>query len=63
METVFLVFVVVHALLGLRSILLDLHPAPTLMRWINWVLIFLGVAAIGYGVWLALFIAAKGAGA
>lgn len=63
MEIVFLVFVVTHALLGVRSIFLDLNPSPSALRWINIVLFILGVVAIVYGTWLALFIAAKGAAA
>lgn len=63
MEIVFLVFVVAHALLGLRSILLDLNPSQTVLRWINAGFLVLGVAAVAYGTWLALYIAAKGAGA
>ncbi|GAP14654.1 succinate dehydrogenase, hydrophobic anchor subunit [Longilinea arvoryzae] len=61
MEIVFLVFVVAHALLGIRSILLDLNPSWQVLRWINVLLLIIGVAAIAYGTWLVLFIAAKGA--
>lgn len=61
MEIVFLVFVVAHALLGMRSILLDLNPSWQVLRWINVLLLIIGVAAIAYGTWLVLFIAAKGA--
>jgi succinate dehydrogenase hydrophobic anchor subunit len=60
MEIVFLVFVVSHALLGLRSILLDLNPSPALLRAATWACVILGLGAVGYGVWLALTIATKG---
>lgn len=63
MEIVFLIFVVTHALLGLRSILLDLNPSQGVLRWANVLLLIVGVAAIVYGSWLVLFIASKGAGA
>lgn len=61
MEVLFLVFVVTHALLGLRSILLDLNPSKSLLRWINLGFLAIGIAAVGYGAWLVFFIAAKGA--
>ncbi len=59
MEILFLVFVVTHALLGIRSILLDLNPSRVALRWINVSLLVIGAAAIVYGIWLALFIVAK----
>lgn len=63
MEIIFLVFVVTHALLGLRSILLDLNPKQSVLRWMNTGLLLLGIIAIGYGSWLIFFVVAKGAGA
>lgn len=63
MEVLFLVFVVSHALLGLRSIILDLNPTKTMLRWVNRGLLLLGTLAILYGTWLVLFISTKGAGA
>jgi succinate dehydrogenase / fumarate reductase membrane anchor subunit len=60
MEIAFLVFVVSHALLGLRSILIDLNPSVSVLRTANWVFIALGTAAVAYGIWLALTIAAQG---
>ncbi len=63
MEILFLIFVVSHAFLGLRSIILDLNPTETVLRWVNRGLIILGTLATLYGIWLALFISAKGAGA
>jgi len=61
MEILFLVFVVSHALVGLRSILLDLNPSDRVLRAADGVLIVVGAAAILYGIWLALVIASKGA--
>ncbi|GAB4578314.1 MAG: hypothetical protein Fur0022_10490 [Anaerolineales bacterium] len=52
MEGFFLVFVVVHSLLGLRSILLDLRPARSVLRVIDGLLMILGISAIGYGIYL-----------
>ena len=57
MEIVFLIVVVAHALVGLRSVILDLNPARGLMAVIDWVLGLLGVGSIAYGIWLALVIA------
>ena len=60
MEIVFLVFVVAHALLGLRSILIDLNPSARILRGASWVFAALGLGAVGYGVWLALTVAGRG---
>lgn len=57
MEITFLFFVVSHALIGLRSIILDLNPPKRSMKIIDWALSILGVVSIGYGIWLALAIA------
>lgn len=57
MEIVFLIVVVSHALVGLRSVLLDLNPTRQVMGVIDWVLGILGVGSIVYGIWLALVIA------
>jgi succinate dehydrogenase hydrophobic anchor subunit len=59
MEVFFLVVVVSHALLGLRSILLDLDPSDAALRAINVLFLALGAAAIGYGIWLALTLAQR----
>lgn len=63
MEILFLVFVITHALLGLRSILLDLNPKPSILRLINIGFLMVGIAATVYGTWLVLFVVAKGGGA
>lgn len=61
MEAAFLILVVSHALIGTRSILLDLNPSEKTLRFIDWVLIILGSVAIFYGIWLILVIVARGA--
>lgn len=60
MEGFFLVFVVTHAILGLRSILLDLNPTSQKMKWIDRILFFLGAAAVVYGVWLLIIMVLRG---
>jgi succinate dehydrogenase hydrophobic anchor subunit len=57
-EIGFLIFAVVHALLGLRSIILDLNPPVRFSKYINWGLVLLGAFAILYGIWIALKVAA-----
>jgi succinate dehydrogenase hydrophobic anchor subunit len=52
MESCFVVIVVAHALLGLRSVLLDLNPSQALMRGIDWLFGLVGLAASVYGIWL-----------
>lgn len=51
-EILFLIFVISHSLIGLRSILLDLKPSRTALNVINWVFTLVGVVAIAYGIWL-----------
>ncbi len=63
MEIAFLVFVVSHALIGLRSILLDLNPPAGRQKIIDYGLTALGAAAIGYGAWLIVVIATRAAAA
>ena len=60
MEITFLIVVVIHAFLGLRSIILDLNPTQNILKAINYILLFLGVVSITYGIWLALTIARRG---
>jgi len=60
MEGIFLVFVVVHALLGLRSILLDLHPTRAVLKAINGLFGLVGVVSIVYGLWLLIVVAWRG---
>lgn len=56
MEGVFLIFVVVHSLTGLRSILLDLKPSRSLMSIIDGALTLFGAGIIIYGIWLLIAI-------
>jgi succinate dehydrogenase hydrophobic anchor subunit len=60
MEIAFLIFVVSHALVGLRSIILDLNPAPALLRMVNIVLWLAGTGAIAFGIWLVVVIQSRG---
>jgi succinate dehydrogenase hydrophobic anchor subunit len=59
MEIIFLVFVVSHALVGMRSILLDLNPSDRILRLADVFMIGLGTVSIAYGTWLALVIASR----
>jgi succinate dehydrogenase hydrophobic anchor subunit len=59
-ELLFLVTVVTHSLIGFHGILLDLHPSRKVLIVFTWLHAILGVAAVGYGVWLALTIASLG---
>ena len=61
MEITFLIVVVSHALIGLRSIILDLNPSPKVLKFITWILIGLGSFAVIYGAWLVIVIAGRGA--
>lgn len=60
MEIFFLISVVTHALIGIRSILLDLNPSDSVLSIINTILLIVGVGAITYGIWLAFEIANRG---
>jgi succinate dehydrogenase / fumarate reductase, membrane anchor subunit len=60
MEAIFLILVVSHSLLGVRSILLDLKPARSTLRIIDVVLLVGGSVAIVYGIWLIGAIVALG---
>jgi len=51
-EAFFLLFVTVHALLGVRGVLYDLDPSPGARRWIDRGLVVLGLATIAYGYFL-----------
>ena len=53
-EVLFVIFAVVHALLGVRAIVIDLRPSAGALRVANWVLTVVGLVAIGYGLWLAV---------
>jgi succinate dehydrogenase / fumarate reductase membrane anchor subunit len=55
-EIVFLVVVTTHAMLGVRAICLDLGLSERGERAVNWVAALVGIAAVGYGIWLAISI-------
>src|SRR5574340_1151695 len=57
MEISFLIVVITHSFLGLRSIILDLNPSQATLKVINYFLLVTGLAAVSYGIWLALTIA------
>jgi succinate dehydrogenase hydrophobic anchor subunit len=59
MEGVFLFLVVVHALLGVRGIVLDLSPPPSAMRAVDLLLGIVGTVSIGYGLWLLSTLASR----
>jgi succinate dehydrogenase hydrophobic anchor subunit len=56
MEVIFLILVVFHALVGTRSIILDLNPSTKILGILNWVFIIMGGFAIIYGTWLVIVI-------
>ncbi|RPI30761.1 MAG: hypothetical protein EHM70_13100 [Chloroflexota bacterium] len=58
MEMSFLVIVVTHALLGTRSILLDLNPSRAVLRIVDVTFIAVGIVSIVYGIWLIQVITA-----
>ena len=53
-EVLFVIFGVIHALLGLRAIITDLRPSAAALRTANWVLGIFGIVAIAYGIYLAV---------
>jgi succinate dehydrogenase membrane anchor subunit len=59
MESLFLVFVTVHAMLGLRGVLLDLDPTPGTVRWIDRGLVVLAIATLAYGFLLIGVLASR----
>jgi succinate dehydrogenase hydrophobic anchor subunit len=61
MEGTFLILVVTHALLGVRGIVLDLSPAPAIVRSVDVLLCGVGALAIGYGLWLLYMLASRAA--
>ncbi len=52
MEAVFLLFVVSHSLIGLRSIVLDLKPSRSVLRLVDAAFVIVGVTSTVYGIWL-----------
>jgi succinate dehydrogenase / fumarate reductase membrane anchor subunit len=59
MEITFLIVVTGHALLGVRSILLDLNPTKRVLSIIDPLLVVIGVIAAGYGIWLTMIIVGR----
>ena len=59
MEITFLAVVVVHALIGLRGIILDLNLSQKMMGIIDRLLVLAGIGAVVYGIALALVIASR----
>ncbi len=53
-EVLFVILAVIHALLGVRAIIIDLRPSAAALRVVNWVLLTVGAVTIGYGLWLAV---------
>lgn len=51
-EAVFLLFVVSHSLIGLRSIVLDLKPSRAVLRLVDVAFVIVGVTSTAYGLWL-----------
>ncbi len=60
MEIIFLVFVIAHALVGLRSILLDLNPGDGVLRAADILFILIGTGFSIYGIWLVWAIVQQG---
>lgn len=56
----FLIVVTIHALLGLRAIIMDLGPSPATIRAVNWLLLLVGLLTVGYGIWLEIQIVGYG---
>jgi succinate dehydrogenase hydrophobic anchor subunit len=52
LETLFLVCVTTHALLGVRAILLDFGPSVRTEKRLSQALAGLGALTVGYGLWL-----------
>ncbi len=59
-EGIFLILVVSHALVGLRSIILDLNPSDRALKIVTNVLWVIGIAAVIYGIWLLVVMAGRG---
>ncbi len=59
-EALFLLVVTLHAMLGLRAIALDLGIAHRGRRWVEGVLLVVGLGILGYGLRLILSLGAMG---
>lgn len=49
---IFLIVVTIHAMLGMRAIILDLNVSPSTRRVVDWAAVIIGIIAIAYGIWL-----------
>lgn len=58
-EILFLITVITHCLLGLRSIILDLNPAAGLMKKLDVGLLLLGLISAIYGILLVIIITSR----
>jgi len=58
-EILFLIFVVSHALVGMRSIFLDLNPSDRILKAADVLLWLVGSVSIVYGIWLVMVIVQK----
>jgi succinate dehydrogenase hydrophobic anchor subunit len=54
MEGCFLAFILVHGLLGLRSVILDLNPPTKFVQFLDIGLTAVGFLALVYGIWLLI---------
>lgn len=58
-ETIFLIVVTWHALLGVRAIALDFGLKRSVERVFNWILTIIGVGTIVYGLWLTFTVISR----
>ena len=58
-ECLFLAFITVHAMLGLRSVLLDLTTGARARAWISRGLVALGSLTLAYGLFLIITLASR----
>lgn len=61
MEIIFLMVVITHALVGVRSILLDLNLSARIMKGITWFLLLIGAVGSLYGIWIVVQVVSAGA--
>jgi len=55
----FLIVVIAHCLLGVRSVILDLNPSKRLLKILDIVFVLGGSIAVGYGIWLLVILTAR----
>jgi succinate dehydrogenase / fumarate reductase membrane anchor subunit len=59
-ESLFVIVLIWHAMLGLRAVLLDFGPSRRGQALITWGVAGLGVVTAGYSFWLIVALAAQG---